>query len=315
MQYETLKTIAIPFLLGIKEEMTETFGLSVLDEKQRKNLILYSIRGPEYSCFNITAMTRTPLHTSAPGKALVAFLPEKRRNALIAHLTFDRLTDNTITDRAAYEKRLALVRKQGYATDIAEELPYCHCGGVPILDSHKNTVAALWLSGVNTRLPPKTLLKNIRILESAAKKIESKLAIYLLDEQQNPPLSPCVVAALKILRERTCETIDYPTIAYECHVSYSTLRTFFQRETGITLGRYHMNLRVEKVQKLLTETDLTITDIAGKMGFYDQKHLSALFKRETGISPLQYRKQTRLSASPAEESEKDRRQYQPKNGS
>ena len=294
MQYETLKTIATPFLLGIKGKMTETFGLSVLDEKQGKNLVLYSIRGPDYSCFNITPLTRTPLHTSAPGKALVAFLPEKQREEILARLTFEKLTDNTITDRPTYEKRLALVRERGYAVDMAEELPYCHCGGVPILDPEENSVAALWLSGVNTRLPPGALLENIRILSETARRIEGKLTLYLLEKKGNSHLSPCVAAALRIVNERVGETIDYPTLALDCHVSYSTLRTFFHKEVGITLGRYHMNLRIKKVQDLLTETDLSVTEIARSLGFYDQKRLSALFKRETGISPLQYRKRTAI---------------------
>jgi len=55
---------------------------------------------------------------------------------------------------------------------------------------------------------------------------------------------------------------------------------------------FPMNLRIEEGQRLLTETSLSITDIARRVSFYGQKHLSALFKRNVGIPPLPYRKQT-----------------------
>jgi len=292
MRYDTLKTIAIPFLLAIKDKMTETFGLSVLDEKRLKNLVIYSIRGPDYSCFSFKDKTGTPLHSSAPGKALVAFLPEKHRAALLDRLTFERLTPNTMTDRTTFEKRLALIRKKGYATDIAEELTCCHCGGVVILDPHKNPVGALWLSGIDKRLPEKTLLANIRNLQGAAKQIEAEVAKRFTSGKRTGHHSPCVAAALDTLAKQVCQTVDYAELAKTCHVSYSTLRTVFRNEIGMTLGHYHMNLRIEKVQRLLTETSLSITNIAKRMSFYDQKHLSALFKRKVGIPPLAYRKQT-----------------------
>ncbi len=292
MRHETLKTLATPFLLAIREKMPETYGLSVLDEKHAKNLILYSIRGPDYICFSFKEKTATPLHTSAPGKALVAFLPEKRRAALIDRLTFDRLTPNTITDRKTFEKRLALIRGTGYATDIAEEINCCHCGGVVILDPNKTPVAALWLSGIDKRLRKKQLLAGIRILQGAAKLIEAEVAKRFVSEKRADTCSPCVAAALDALSKPVGQHVDYAALAKACHLSYSTLRTLFRSEIGITLGQYHLNLRIQEVQRLLTQTPLSITEIAAQLKFYDQKHLSAVFKRKVGVSPLAYRRQT-----------------------
>jgi len=295
MRHETLKAIAIPFLLAIKDKMTETYGLSVFDAKHLKNLIIYSIRGPDYTCFSFKDKTATPLHTSAPGKTLVAFLPEKRRAALLRRLPLDRLTPNTITDRKRFEAHLAQIRKDGYATDLAEEISCCHCGGVPILAPDGTPVGALWLSGIDTRLRPKALLAGIRTLQSAARRIEAELARTLAATSRTEPLSPCVAFALKTLSKQLGVPIDYEALARNCHLSHSTLRTVFRKETGTTLGQYHLNLRLREAQRLLTRTALPITDIATRLNFYDQKHFSATFKRKTGLSPLAYRKQ----ASPA----------------
>ncbi|HNX36475.1 MAG TPA: helix-turn-helix domain-containing protein [Kiritimatiellia bacterium] len=291
MRYETLKTIAIPYLLAIQDRMTETFGLSVLDERRIKNLILYSLRGPDYSCFSFAEKTATPLHTSAPGKALVANLPEKRRAALLNRMTFERLTPNTITDRKVYEKRLARIRREGYATDIAEELICCHCGGVVIRDPHGNLADALWLSGIDKRLPPKTLLANIRHLQGAAKKIEEALMRCSARECPATPQSPCVALAREFLQKNVCQTVRYADLAKACRVSYSTLRSRFRKETGLSLGSYHTALRIDEATRLLMETRLPVTAIALRLAFYDQKHFSAFFKRKTGLSPLAYRKQ------------------------
>lgn len=295
MHHETLKTLATPILLAIKDQMTETYGLSVLDTKRRKNLIIYSIRGPDYTCFSFKDKTATPLHTSAPGKALVAHLPEKRRAALLSRLTFDRLTPNTITDRKRFEAHLAQIRTDGFATDLAEELICCHCGGVPILAPDGTPVGALWLSGIDKRLQEENLRAGIRTLQRAARRIEAEVAKAFDKTTRAHSLSPCVTLALKTLAEQLHTPADYHALARSCRLSYSTLRATFRRETGTTLGQHHLNLRLREVQRLLTETQLPITDIATRLNFCDQKHLSALFKRKTGLPPLAYRKQTTAS--------------------
>jgi len=295
MRHETLKTLAIPFLLAIKDQMTETYGLSVLDEKRRKNRIIYSIRGPDYICFSFPDNTLTPLHTSAPGKALVAFQPDKKRAALLDKLTLNRLTPNTVTDRNTFEKRLAQIRKRGYSTDIAEEIDCCHCGGVVILDPSGKPIGALWVSGIDKRLQEKQLRVCIRHLQGAAKLIEAEVAKRCVAEKRSGTYSPCVSAALDVLSKQLHQAVDYGAIAQSCHLSYSTLRSLFRSETGVTLGQYHLSLRMKEIQRLLAKTSLSVTDIAARMNFYDQKHLSAIFKKKVGLSPLAFRKQTTAS--------------------
>jgi len=291
MRHDALKTLVMPFLLAIRSKMTETYGISVLDARRGKNLILASIRGPDYTCFSFADKTVTPLHTSAPGKALVANLPERQCRALLDRLTFDRLTPNTITDRQTYEKRLAKVRRDGYATDIAEEVSCCHCGGVVIRGPNGYPLAALWLSGIDKRLQPKALRAQIRHLQSVAKLIEAEIAERMVVEPRIRTYSPCVAGALAVLAKQVGREVDYVTLACNHHVSYSTLRTLFRRETGTTLGQYHLDLRIKEVQRLLARTSLSVTAIASRLGFYDQKQLSAIFKRKVGLTPRVFRRQ------------------------
>jgi len=289
MRHATLKTLVSPFLRALKNKMPETFGIAVFDEKKAVGIVLDSIGGPDRFCFNIAEGFVFPLHTSAPGKAWVAALPERRRGVLLERLTFKRFTPNTITTRKAFEAEITRIRAAGYATDLSEETEGCHCGGVAVIGPTKTPVAALWVTGMAKRLSNRRLLASIRILQAAASQIEKALAKAAAPAPSGLR-SPCVAAAVEALTAQPCEPADYGLLAKSCGVSYSTLRTAFRVETGRTLGQYHLGLRLEEARRMLVQTDLPITEIAGRTGFCNQKHFSALFKRKTGVAPLAYRR-------------------------
>ena len=280
--------------------MPETFGLSVLDEKRLASQVVCSFRGPDYVCFAFEDGTATPLYTSAPGKAFVAALPDKRRDALVKRIRFKRLTPHTVADRRGFEAELARIRKAGYATDLSEEIEGCHCGGVAVLDAKRIPVAALWVSGIGKRLPPKRLLHCIRLLKTAARKIERELAQAAPARRSLKSAgTPCVAAARKSLAAHPEQPIDYAALAKAAGVSYSTLRSAFRAETGTTLGQHHLGLRIEMACGLLARTGLSVTAVAERVGFCNQKHFSASFKRKTGCPPLAYRRRARQSPETA----------------
>lgn len=97
MNSEEVRQIARPFLLAIKEQMTETCGISVLDEKRLKSVVIDSVTGPDYVCFHIAPGTATPVYTSAPGKAFFANLPAKQRQQLLPLIRFRAFTVHTLS--------------------------------------------------------------------------------------------------------------------------------------------------------------------------------------------------------------------------
>ncbi|MBP5288403.1 MAG: helix-turn-helix domain-containing protein [Clostridia bacterium] len=62
------------------------------------------------------------------------------------------------------------------------------------------------------------------------------------------------------------------------------------RQTGMSLHRYILQRRLAKATQLLLTTQEPVGEIASKLGFYSASHFSNFFKRETGISPVRYRK-------------------------
>jgi AraC family transcriptional regulator len=72
-----------------------------------------------------------------------------------------------------------------------------------------------------------------------------------------------------------------------------TLARAFRRAFGCTVGEYIRNLRLERAAHQLTETEMSLAEIALEAGFSDQSHFSNLFRHRTGLPPSRYRQVVR----------------------
>lgn len=92
------------------------------------------------------------------------------------------------------------------------------------------------------------------------------------------------------------ENLTGQTIADALGISRAYLSSQFKEETGIGLNDFINQIKVEEVKRLLVTTDLTVADIAQQTAFSSQSYLNTVFKRFTGISPIQYRKSEKIPA-------------------
>lgn len=83
---------------------------------------------------------------------------------------------------------------------------------------------------------------------------------------------------------------------------YTTASNTFSESDDITLEKYIMEYRIEKVKELLVYTDETLADIAYKLGFSSAAHLSRQFKSTTGLNPSYFKeiRKTKISLSRSE---------------
>jgi len=82
---------------------------------------------------------------------------------------------------------------------------------------------------------------------------------------------------------------DNKVLANLSGFSEDTLNRYFIKETGLTPQKYIRNLRISRGANLLKHSDKTVEKIAFLCGFYDRPHFHRLFKKGTGLTPIDFR--------------------------
>lgn len=70
---------------------------------------------------------------------------------------------------------------------------------------------------------------------------------------------------------------------------YSYLSNLFSDVEGITIEKYIINQKIEKVKELLVYDELSLSEIAFKLGYSSVAHLSSQFKKVTGLTPSHFK--------------------------
>ncbi|MGG4103506.1 AraC family transcriptional regulator [Paenibacillus lautus] len=83
-------------------------------------------------------------------------------------------------------------------------------------------------------------------------------------------------------------------IAADLHFSPSYLSKLFKDQMGMTIIEYTNNKRLEEARTLLGLPSLTIEEVSKQTGFNYPSYFIAMFKKKYGMTPLQYRMQTKL---------------------
>ncbi len=78
-------------------------------------------------------------------------------------------------------------------------------------------------------------------------------------------------------------------IVKELHSDYSHLSKLFSEVEGITIEQYVISQKIEKIKEYLVYDELSLTEIADKMGYSSVAHLSAQFKKATGLPPSHFK--------------------------
>ncbi len=95
---------------------------------------------------------RIPLYSCAPGKAMLAVLPQREMDEFFQHITLKKFTPTTLSTKKALLADLAATRERGYSLDRAEGMEGIHCVGAVVLDGNEFPVAAVTVIGPSFRL-------------------------------------------------------------------------------------------------------------------------------------------------------------------
>lgn len=117
-----------------------------------------------------------PLHATAGGKAILAYLPTKQRQQLLKSRGLSKYTEKTITNWPELQKELRSIRNQRIAFDREEYIEGYQCVSSPVIGDEKVPVGAISVTGNIQRMSGKRLDEDITgLVTSAAKSIENKI--------------------------------------------------------------------------------------------------------------------------------------------
>ena len=130
----------------------------------------------------------------------------------------------------------------------------------------------------NQTYPASTLIEPKRIVARASTNVLSTG-----DEKVN--------TALRLIRERACDGVTVKEVLRQVRLSRVTLENRFKKTIGQTVYQAILETRLERVQELLSSTDLTIKTIAGRCGFDYPEYLMLLFRRRFGLTMNAFREE------------------------
>ncbi len=122
-----------------------------------------------------TVGMQAPMYSCAPGKAVLAHLPEPDLEAFFAGVALKQFTVTTLATREALEADLVKTRRRGYSLDLAEGLEGIHCVAAPVMDEYRYPVAAITVMAPLFRLKRDQFDKVGRLCVEAAETITRRL--------------------------------------------------------------------------------------------------------------------------------------------
>jgi len=85
------------------------------------------------------------------------------------------------------------------------------------------------------------------------------------------------------------QDISVQELAALCHINYNYAGQLFRQETGETINKFLMRIRMDKASDLLKNTAMSIADVATETGYKDYFYFAKIFKKHWGITPSEYR--------------------------
>lgn len=109
---------------------------------------------------------------------------------------------------------------------------------------------------------------------------------------ENPRLLPVTAEILAYINENCEGPLDRKRIGQLFHYHPNTINHMVRAATGMTLHQYITDTRLHRAMELLSTTEQPVTEIAARLDFYDSSHFAAVFRRNTGMLPTDYRERT-----------------------
>lgn len=143
-------TTARPYMEALVDQCGETVNLGVIDDGEV--VFISQAESREVMRMIVRLGSRSPIHASGVGKALLASLSEARVARILERRGLARYTEKTIDNPNQLRDELEQVRRRGYALDDEEHAVGLRCVAAAIFDQNGESLAAISLSGPKARM-------------------------------------------------------------------------------------------------------------------------------------------------------------------
>lgn len=161
---------SLPAMRGLRKATGETTQICCLVEIE--NVIINQLASNHPFKYSAELGARCPAYSCAPGKAIIATLPDEEREELVSRIRFKRFTKTTITNRRVFREELTNIAACGYALDRAEGMEGIHCIAAPVQDRHGYPVGAITIAGPASRILESEFEQLGNLVSEAASNIE-----------------------------------------------------------------------------------------------------------------------------------------------
>lgn len=167
-----VRTVALPVLRALRDDIGETVNLAVL----RESSLVYVEIVPSPSAFRMEDEPGAvaPIHATALGKAVAVHLDPRRLAALLGPEPYERFTPRTLTSWRDFSSSLDEIRGRGYSTDLEEVELGVACIAAPIVVGDQ-------VAGAISVSAPRTRMDDVRISEVGRALLEAttRISIWL----------------------------------------------------------------------------------------------------------------------------------------
>lgn len=165
-------------------------------------------------------------------------------------------------------------------------------GRVEVLDSLYAFTS--FLAKNNPGITPQVLSACHESLQKAAS-FRSMMAILnaqlgCINPAADTVFSEKIREAISFLTDHLSDDLTLSMMAASIHVSPGYFSTLLKQETGMRFSEFLADLRIRKSKGLLLDQTLPVNEVAIKCGFSDITYFSRFFKKQTGLSPSQWRR-------------------------
>lgn len=169
-----IRVLAQDQLLALNALSGETVQIAVLADTHV--IVIDHVESTRSVRHSISVGSRMPVYCTGTGKVLLAWCDDAQQRDIISRISFSRFTPNTITDKAALLKELAVVSQRGFAIDAEERFLGSHCIAAPVVDATGQAVAGLSITAPAFRISEEELVGWGDQLIAAAAEISRRLA-------------------------------------------------------------------------------------------------------------------------------------------